>query len=95
MKRISAMLVFLFVSAVLSAQTVKKYTVVTPVYPQKEIKQIIGVLSPFFESTVEVQNENYAELIFKTAKVVREEEVKSLLRKNGFVLNQLKIEDIN
>lgn len=89
------MLVFLFVSAVLSAQTVKKYTVVTPVYPQKEIKQIIGVLSPFFESTVEVQNENYAELIFKTAKVVREEEVKSLLRKNGFVLNQLKIEDIN
>lgn len=94
MKKIITMFTFFIVSATLSAQSIKKYTVVTPVYPQKEIKQIIGILTPFFDAPVEVQNENYTELIFKTAKAVREEEVKSLLRKNGFVLNELKIEEI-
>jgi len=87
------MLVACVFALVVSAQTVKKYTLTFQPLDVMHVKSVVKITNSLFEVPVDIENDNYDIFIYRTAKVVKREEVEALLEKNGFKLSDFKSED--
>lgn len=78
---------------VASAQSVKKYTLTFQNLDMMHVKPVIKINASVFDVPVEIENENYSVMIYRTAKVVKREEIEAVLSKNGFKLHDFKSEE--
>lgn len=93
MKKYFLMLAACLFVFVASGQTTKKYTLTFPHLDMMHIKPIIKINASVFDVPVEIENDNYDVMIYRTAKVVKREEIEAVLKKNGFKLLDFKSED--
>jgi|GEM_PF-1991818 len=75
------------------SQTTKKYTLTFPDLDIMHVKPVIQITGSLFDVPVEIENENYNVLIYRTSKTVKKEDVESLLKVNGFKLSSFKSEE--
>ena len=75
------------------AQTGIKYTLTFQNLDIMHVKPVIQITKSLFDAPVEVENENYNVLVYHTSKIVKKEEVESLLERNGFKLSSFKSEE--
>lgn len=93
MKKYFLMLAACLLVMGVSAQTVKKYTLTFPHLEMIQVKPVIKINASVFDVPVEIENENYDVMIYRTAKIVTREEIEAVLSKNGFKLQDFKSED--
>lgn len=93
MKKYFLMLAACLFVAAASAQTVKKYTLTFPHLDMMHIKPVVKINASVFDVPVEIENDNYDVMIYRTAKVVTREELEAVLSKNGFRLLDFKSEE--
>jgi hypothetical protein len=76
-----------------SAQSSVKYTLTFQNLDMMHVKPVIQITKSLFEAPVEIENDNYNVMIYHTSKVVKKEDVESLLKQNGFKLSSFKSEE--
>lgn len=75
------------------AQTQTKYTLTFKNLPIEQVKPVIAIARSIFDGPVEVENDNYDVLMFRSNKTVTQKEVEDLFTRNGFKLVGFKSEE--
>jgi hypothetical protein len=86
-------LLTLFVREV-GAQTTSStyvYTLVFPEYEMSEIKPLVALTQPLFDTNIEIQNDDYKRFIYRSENVVSEEEVRKALEGTKYQLVSLEV----
>jgi hypothetical protein len=96
MKKLSKLIIaviFLMFFSVSNAQnTTKTYKLTFPEYEIQDIKPLVSIVSPLFETNIEIKDDNYSIFYFTTTKNVAKEEVLEALKDSKYSLVSFTVE---
>jgi hypothetical protein len=78
----------------LKAQTTESkfvYILTFPEYEMMEIKPLVALTQPLFDTNIEIQDDNYKRFIYRSNNVVTEEQVKKALEGSKYTLTAFEV----
>lgn len=82
-----------FIIAFASGNGEKTYVLTFPQYEMKDIKPLVALTNPVFESQIEIKDNNYTVFYYTTSKNVTEQDVKAALQNSMYELKSFNIQE--